>query len=207
MEAVLAAGTLQRLRVAGLAALAARPRMLIVGDGHGRSTEGVLRAMPEATITIVEMSPRMIEVARRRLRRLGLPLGRVAWRCADIRTWTAPPATFDVIVTHFVLDCFTPEDVDAVVRRLGQLARRDSIWLLTDFRLPAQGWRRARARVIHRLMYAFFRLVVGLEARALTPPDAALVRSGFVLRRRRLASAGLLHADVWARGRGVRPRV
>lgn len=207
LEAILAAGTLQRMRAFGLDRLPTVPHVLIVGDGHGRGTETILRAVPGATVTVVELSARMIAVARQRLSRRGLDPDRVAWICADIREWRASPAQFDAIVTQFVLDCFSAADVDAVVARLGARARPGAVWLLADFAIPARGWMRWRAIIIHRLMYAFFRRVVGLEARELTPPDRALARCGFVLEARRSASAGLVHADVWVRGRSDRENV
>jgi hypothetical protein len=65
--------------------------------------------------------------------------------------------------------------------------------------VPDRGWRRARAKAIHAAMYAFFRRTAGISARFLTPPDPSLRRAGFVLRRRAVASQGLLHADLWSR--------
>ena len=65
--------------------------------------------------------------------------------------------------------------------------------------MPERGWRRWRARAIHALMYAFFRVATRLPARRHTNPDPFLLRAGFRLRGRRTSEWGLLQADLWQR--------
>jgi hypothetical protein len=48
-------------------------------------------------------------------------------------------------------------------------------------------------------MYAFFRVVVALPARRLTPPDRLLEQQGFRLDGRRDREWGLLRSDLWRR--------
>lgn len=199
MEFLLAGGVLQRMRRRWMPALADCADVLIAGDGHGRGAELVLHAAPQAQIVVVEASAGMIGVARRRLRVSGADRDRIHWVHADLRTWRAPEARFDAIVTQFFLDCFAPESLAGVVHHLGLAARREACWLLCDFRVPEHGWRRRRAQAIHALMYGFFRATVGLEARRLTAPDDALRAAGFCLEGRETASAGLLHTDLWRR--------
>jgi len=124
----------------------------------------------------------------------------VRWECKDVLAWQ-PDQTYDAIVACFFLDCFAPDELAAVVRNLGACAAEDAVWLVTDFNVPARGLARWRARAVHALMYAFFRVVTKLPARKLTPPDAELERQGFVLTGRHHAEWGLLRADVWERRR------
>lgn len=200
MEWMLAGGVLHRARTAWAAEAAGAGRILIAGDGPGRGVEALRVAAPRAEITVIEQSPAMIAVARRRLARMGLADG-VRWIEADARR-VGPGAvpSQDVIVTQFFLDCFDAEGVGRVVDALAALARPEAAWLLADFRVPEAGWRRWRAGAALGLAHGFFRVTTGLEATALTPPEPALARAGFAPRGRRLFSAGMVYSDWWARG-------
>jgi hypothetical protein len=81
------------------------------------------------------------------------------------------------------------------------LFQNEARWLLADFRVPASGWRKWRARVILSLMYAFFRFATGLPASRLTSADDFLQATGFRLAGRRLANFGLAHSDLWLRSK------
>ena len=120
------------------------------------------------------------------------------WEGRDALAWQ-PDQAYDAIVTCFFLDCFTPDALAAVVGHLGACATENAVWLVSDFNVPSRGLARWRARAVHALMYAFFRIVTKLPARRLTPPDAELERQGFVLAGRHETEWGLLRADVWER--------
>ncbi|MFO1513607.1 MAG: hypothetical protein U1F83_11930 [Verrucomicrobiota bacterium] len=114
-------------------------------------------------------------------------------------TRSATPQHFDLIVTHFFLDCFQRDELAVLVNQLAAGATPEARWLVADFREPETGWRRWRARAVLALLYAFFRAVTGLSASRLTPPDEFLVRSGFQLSARKLANFGLVYSDLWER--------
>ena len=156
-------------------------------------------------LTLVDSSERMLALIARDLARHGAARSRVSFVHRDVRDLSWPPGTFDAVASHFFLDCFTAGELEAVVSRVARWTTDDARWLVSDFAVPDGGWRRWRAMAIHAAMYAFFRLTTGIAARRLTPPDGALRRAGFVLRRRVGASQGLLHADLWSRsGRATR---
>jgi hypothetical protein len=110
-----------------------------------------------------------------------------------------PMHTFDAIVTHFFLDCFREDQLARLVGVLAAAAKRRAVWLLADFQIPASGLQRHRARLIHKVMYAFFRVTCGLPARRLTTPDPFLQSHHFGLADRRISEWGLLHSDRWVR--------
>jgi ubiquinone/menaquinone biosynthesis C-methylase UbiE len=142
----------------------------------------------------------MLALARERLQSAGLDLGQIEYVHANALAWVPPSDAYDLIVTHFVLDCFPPDQLRRVVTQLAQAARADASWLLADFQVPPMGLRRYRAVIIHKLMYLFFRLTTHLPARKLTPPDDLLQGCNFVLRERQETEWGLLHTDRWERG-------
>lgn len=200
MEAVAAGRIMQRCRTSFLAETVGRQRALLVGEGPGRFLVELLRTAPRIEVTVLEQSARMIREAKSRVEKRGLDASRVEFHAMNALSCTPPAQGFDLIATHFFLDCFGPEELDVLVGKLGQSATEDARWLLGDFCIPKRGWRRFRARVIHATMYAFFRAATGLSAKRLTPPDPFLQKAGFQRAERRLFSLGLLHSDLWVRG-------
>jgi SAM-dependent methyltransferase len=196
LEAITAGERLQRARTAWLDELSGRRRILSAGEGHGRFAAACAARFPAADLTCVEASPAML--ARAQARTPGRS-GRLHWQLADLRDWTPPAEKFDAIVTCFFLDCFPPETLAAIIAKLAGCAAPDAVWLIADFAVPAHGPARWRARAVHALMYAFFRTIVGLPARHLTPPDHLLRAEGFALAGRRESEWGLLRTDVWRR--------
>ncbi|MEZ5287435.1 MAG: class I SAM-dependent methyltransferase [Vicinamibacterales bacterium] len=201
METVLAGPLLQRCRATHLAAVSNAREVLVLGPGRGRFVRALLEAAPDAQLTLVDSSARMLACLRRDLHRL-MPaaLPRVRLVHADARAWE-PPGTFDLVATHFFLDCFDPADLQVVVDRVADWTRPGSRWVVSDFQVPDHGWRRVRARAVHALMYAFFRVTTRISATHVTPPDPLLERAGFRLDGRTTSNFGLLHADLWSKVR------
>jgi ubiquinone/menaquinone biosynthesis C-methylase UbiE len=199
MEFLLAGGKLQRCRTAFIRDIPPPRRVLMLGEGNGRCLVELLRAFPAASFTCVDASARMLECARARVLTHGLSDDAIEFIHADALHWQPQTAHFDLLVTHFFLDCFRAEQLTALIPRLASAATPDARWLLADFREPASGFAKWRARWILRTMYFFFRRATHLPAKHLTPPDSFLQRSGFTLRERRLSDWGLLHGDLWQR--------
>jgi ubiquinone/menaquinone biosynthesis C-methylase UbiE len=198
MEWLLAGGKLQRCRAAFLPAVPAPRRALVVGQGHGPFVEALIEAHPTIDCTCVDVSAGMLEVAKARLQAAGLTGARVEFVHADILEWE-PAGEYDLIATHFVLDCFRPDQLDRVLSKLSSVAAPAARWLVSDFQEPAAGVARWRARAILEMMYLFFRWATALPASKLTPPDDLLARHGFLLSRRQVFEWGLLHSDLWIR--------
>ena len=202
MEALLAGSKLDEARTKWLCALADRQSILSMGEGHGRFVRACSNRWPHAEITCVDASGRMLGRARQKmtaLARPGISAPKLNWKVADALAWEPEPAQFDALVTCFFLDCFPPASLETVIAKMARSAKRNAVWLVTDFAVPERGFWQWRARAVHALMYAFFRCVVGLPARQLTPPDRLLRQNGFELERRAEFEWGLLRADVWRR--------
>lgn len=193
IEYSFAGHALQKCRTAFLDDLESPSRVLILGEGDGSFLAELLRRHPRAEVTCIDASAAMLDLARTRID----PAAQVKFIHADILTWTRPAAGFDLIVTHFVLDCFRPEELAAVLGKLAAAAAPGARWLVSDFRVPAAGPAKWLARGVLHFLYAFFRRVASVPADRLTPPDERLRHAGFELRERRLHRWGLLHSDLW----------
>lgn len=200
MEWVLAGRLLQRARVRWLQDLAGCRNVLSVGEGHGRFAAAFVRAFPRSRLTCIDDSAGMLARAQRRVQRVDAARDRVSWIQTSLPGWSPPTERFDGIVTHFFLDCFRPDALGELIRWLSAAAAADATWLISDFSVPPAGWKRWRARAIHRLMYWFFAVVTGIPAREVTDPDEWLTAFGFSRTGREEFDWGLIRADSWVRG-------
>jgi ubiquinone/menaquinone biosynthesis C-methylase UbiE len=194
MEWLLAGRKLQTCRTAFLEDAARARSILLVGEGHGKFLEVLCRAAPEATISYVDASVEMGRVARARL--TTHEQNRVLFHSIPIMQFE-PGQKFDLIVTHFFLDCFAEEELGAVIERLAHFLLPEAAWIIADFQVPRQGWRRWRAQAILALAYSFFRMATQLAARRLVSPQALLQAQGLNLETRLEFNFGLLYAELW----------
>jgi len=195
LERLVFGDQLQEARVAFVSEIPTSCRVLIVGEGDGRFLAEFVRQYPEAEIDCVEASARMIALARSRLG----AAHKVNFVRADLRQFSLEKDCYDLIVTHFFLDCFTGAALHEVVQRLADAANAAAVWLLADFRLPENGWQRVHARVWIRAMYLFFRLTSGLKTRRLDDPAPSLRENRFACDRERRSCFGMIQSSVWHR--------
>ena len=199
LEWLLAGGKLQRCRTAYLRGIPSPRHALLLGEGNGRFLPEFLAAYPDARVTCVDASAAMLERARARLRATPVDFDAVEFVHADVFTWSPPTGCYDLLVTHFFFDCFRRDQIERLLEILGPAQTPDAQWLLADFRVPASGLARWRARWIVRSLYFFFQGTTGLAASKLIPAEDFLVPRGFALRERRISEWGLLHSDWWTR--------
>ncbi|HXM32069.1 MAG TPA: class I SAM-dependent methyltransferase [Chthoniobacterales bacterium] len=189
---------LQRCRVACLGEIAAPRRALIVGEGNGRFLCELLREYPAVEVDCLDASARMLQLARERVEQTSHDYAaRVRFIHEDIAVWTPPASRYDLIVTHFVLDCFREPELSLIIKKLADAATKDATWLLADFCIPAGRFARARARVWLTVMYQFFRFTARIPANELIDPTAFMRAEGFTLARQRLFQHGMLRSEMW----------
>src|SRR5579884_25684 len=137
---------LERRRFRYLSEVASAKRALILGDGDGRFLARFSR-ISEASVEYVDSSKRMLQLAGARA-----GCGRTAYRHGDARALEFESHGFDLIVTHFFLDCFDSPDLERLIARLQEVACPGALWLVSEFREPV--W----AAPLIRALYLFFRL-------------------------------------------------
>jgi len=197
LETIAFGNALQRARTACLDEISSPRRALIVGEGNGRFLRELLRAHPDTQVDCIDASERMLQLAQRSV---GDSTNRVTFLRHDITSWSPTPAgRYDLIVTHFFLDCFSDGELAQVISKLSQAGTADAAWLVADFRIPAQAFARARARMWLAMMYCFFRRVAGIDARNLVDPSPFLRAEGFSLMQQHLSRHGMLKSELWRR--------
>ncbi|MEP7014108.1 MAG: class I SAM-dependent methyltransferase [Verrucomicrobiota bacterium] len=189
---------LQRARIQWLDNIPRPKRVLILGEGNGRFLCELLRVHPKIDIDCVDASTRMLSLAETRLRRSHPEsCQHVRFIHADILQWS-PPNSYDLIVTHFFLDCFPRNELKAIVDKLAHAAAPGAVWLLADFDIPPVGiFAQMQATFLLRLMYLFFRYVAGITANALVDPSPHLEATNFILMSRRTFRVAMIKSELW----------
>ncbi len=186
---------LQRARVFWIDKIPEPKRVLVVGEGDGRFLCELARLFPKTEIDCVDASERMLRLARMRIQRTCAHAGaRIEYFQEDILTWP-PRGPYDLLVTHFFLDCFLREEVRRIVSKLGDAATSDAVWLLADFTVPPSGLDRMHARIWLRLMYCFFRITAGIDAKELVDATPYLRENRFSLASSERFHSGLLKSE------------
>lgn len=173
-------------------------RVLMVGEGDGRFLRRFLRANDVATVDYVDSSAVMGELARRRIAETDF-CHRVTFFTSDLRDLALAPHAYDLIFTHFFLDCFDTSEAYAMIQKLARSATNGALWVVSEFAVTGRGWRAWRSRLWVNFLYAAFRLTTGLRIRKLPSYNAGLEDCGFHLVHRRTRSAGLLKSELWQR--------
>lgn len=199
MEAVSFGRRLHECRMAMLARMATRRRALVLGDGDGRFLAELLRVNSEVKVDAIDGSPAMTDEARQRV--LAIPGGieRVNFVVADARTVHFPAGHYDLIVSHFFLDCFPQRQLDPLVGRIAAGLAPCGEWVVGDFRVPEKQPARLFGQIALLGMYTFFRCVSGLPAGRLTDPTPVLRQCGLHPVADWRALGGFLACTAWAK--------
>ena len=89
-----------------------------------------------------------------------------------------PTHPYDLVVTHFFLDCLTQPELEALIQRLTPALEPNALWLISDFRIPT-GPMRLPARAMVRSLYLAFRILTGLRTTRLPDHATPLTAAGF----------------------------
>jgi ubiquinone/menaquinone biosynthesis C-methylase UbiE len=198
LETIAFGQSLQRARIRWLETIPRPQRVLILGEGNGRFLCELLRVHPKIDIDCIDASERMLTLAGTRTRRRhpeSWP--RIQFIHADIRN-RSPLHSYDLIVTHFLFDCFPRDELKAIVDKVARAAAPGAVWLLADFTVPPAGiLARAHAKFWLRIMYLFFRNAGGITANELVDPSPYLEEHNFVPISRQSSRAAMLKSELW----------
>jgi SAM-dependent methyltransferase len=185
---------LERCRFYRLAQLTDRRRALVIGDGDGRFLARLMRQNAQLEAEAVDSSSAMLRLLQQRVAEGGAS-ERLLVHCEDARGFS-PSGEYDLVATHFFLDCLTTEEVIALAERIRSRLLPGAVWIVSDFAIP-RGVLALPARLIVSLLYAVFGLLTGLEVRRLPRLGAAFRSAGFSLVERKQWLGGLLCSELW----------
>jgi ubiquinone/menaquinone biosynthesis C-methylase UbiE len=189
---------LKRCRVLRVAGIGGRKRALVYGDGDGRFVAELARRVPTLRIAAVDASPEMLRETARRLS----PEAQVWLVQADAlecNVGAFPEAPFDLIVTHFFLDCFEEAELTLLLSRVNAAVEENASWVVSDFAIPQRNPARLLGILIVRGLYLAFGVLTGLKTRRLPDHGQVMRKAGWVLEDRRELLLGLLVSESWRR--------
>jgi SAM-dependent methyltransferase len=171
---------------------------IVLGDGDGRFTARLLRESPHISIHAVDSSPAMLAALTRAC---GPNAARLITELTDLRAWLpSPTAHYDLVVTHFFLDCLSTHEVLALADRIKPTVSSGALWVVSEFAVPSGWFGRLIAEPIVRSLYLAFGLLTGLRTRTLPDHASALQAAGFICRESRPRLGGLLVSELWTAG-------
>lgn len=171
---------------------------LLLGDGDGRFAARLLRSAPLAQVHAVDSSTEMLAALKRRCDDAGAG-DRVSVYVADLSRdfpGTLQQQRFDLITTHFFLDCLEEEQIEAMVLRLQPLLTNDVRWIVSEFNVPDSAMR-GPAKLLVGSLYLAFRILTGMRVRRLPDYQSTFEKLGFQRQCRAFHLGGLLLSEVW----------
>lgn len=124
-------GLIRRAKMAQLPYLNDGARVLYLGAGSGE--DAIAAARSGARVTAIDLSSRMIERLRRRLRRKGADAELIA---ADALALNPDPL-FDVVAGNYFFNVFGPRDMPVVLARATTYLRPGGLLMIADMAPPS----------------------------------------------------------------------
>ena len=200
MEYLTFGSAIWRCRTHFLSQLANSRNALALGDGDGRFTAALLEANPHLHVNAVDSSAAMLRLLEHRVN--------AAIHDASVRLRThhsdalafahnlPTEPQYDLIVTHFFLDCLTQFEAESLARKIASHLKPGALWLVSDFRTPTGvvSW---PARALVRSLYLAFHVLTGLRVTRLPDHAAAFHLAGLVQTAQHRSLAGILATELW----------
>ena len=108
-------------------------------------------------------------------------------------------APFDLVVTHFFLDCISEAEIASLLSRVNTATEEHALWVVSEFALPKRNPARLAGKLIIRALYLAFGLLTGLRTRRLPEYGRVMQQTGWILEGRREWLSGLLVSECWRR--------
>jgi SAM-dependent methyltransferase len=196
LEYLTLGSALQNCRTHYLPQLLDRRRALVLGDGDGRFLAQLLASNPDLRADAIDTSATMLQLLRQRCE-AATPNAATRLRTHHANAITVPlEDSYDLVVTHFFLDCLTQPDLDSLITRINPTLTPGALWLVSDFRIPS-GPMHLPAKLLVRTLYLAFRLLTGLRTTHLADYATPLTQAGLTRIAHQHRLAGLLTTELW----------
>ena len=106
-----------------------------------------------------------------------------------------PP--YDLVATHFFLDCFTEDEIRLLLQRATPFLEANATWVVSEFAVPAEFPLKWFAIFLLSILYRGFGLLTGLRVRRLPNYARLFQEAGFTRVAHRSFLGGLLVSELW----------
>lgn len=185
-------GALHRSQTFFLSRLQKSDNVLVVGGGTGRFLVDLLKVGESLKVTYVDISPGMILKAKKKVNKLGKS-EHVEFICGGLES--IPNGKYDLICTHYFLDCFEEGELFGVIQQFKSLLSKDGLWHFTDFYLDDSSSMFRKSFV--SFLYFFFRSFCGLKVKKLANFKELFSKNGLQLKEEGYFYRGLLRTGLY----------
>ena len=187
---------LRKAQTCFLTSLPPNADVLVVGGGSGWFLEQLLRISKPKFVLYVELSPKMLALAKARIaKNCPSQLGKVEFVQGNVEDITEE-GSYDVVVTHCLLDMFAGLQLQGIVRRLRRTLKNNGIWYFSDFR-HAEKWPMSWiSKVLIWMMYRFFKWWCDIPATRLPDFQAAFDLAGLEPKATKLFFGGMIQSKL-----------
>ena len=196
IEKIIFRSDLEKVRRMNLALVKNAKSILLLGDGDGRFLEQVSLMGTDAFIVSVDSSAKMIDLAKRKLKKSSL---NVEFNCTKIEDFQ-PIDNFkpDLIIAHFFLDCFTHDEVKLIIDRVSGWAAANAKFVISDFLLTKNAsFNRIYQKMLTKIMIRFFRLFCGISTRFLPNIPKIMTAQGWNCLSQESLKSEFINSWVW----------
>jgi hypothetical protein len=183
---------LERCRLHFLPLLFDQKHALVLADGDGRFLAALLTANRHLHADAIDTSETMLQLLSHRC---AASADRLQTHHTSALAF-APTGPYDLVVTHFFLDCLSQSDLETLAARIGPALAPKALWLVSDFHIPSSPMR-LPARILVRALYFSFRILTGLRTTHLPDHATALTQAGLTRIAHYRSLAGLLTTELW----------
>lgn len=175
-------GVIEKAKVANYNAISNGSNILFIGGGSGISLVKLLSLEKNLTIDYVDASQKMIVIAQRRV---GESEG-LNFYHTPIEKFDG--AGYDFIITEFIFDLFTKEEIGKLVRLINSKLKIGGFWIDTDFRKPIL----MEDRILLKLMYYFFKATSAINTSNLVETKPIMIKEGFKIKKNLKFKSGFI---------------
>jgi ubiquinone/menaquinone biosynthesis C-methylase UbiE len=192
---------LERCRFHFLPHLRDTHHALLLGDGDGRFTAALLQQAPQTQAIAIDGSEAMLHALRQRCEAVhaGERLTTICMLLNEGLPVSVTSSQFDLVATHFFLDCLSEAEVDRITRDAMACTTANARWVISEFRIPDRGAMRLPSRLVVRLLYLAFGMLTGLRTQRLPAYEPILQKRGWCLTQQQTRWGGLLVSQLWQR--------
>src|SRR5262249_9080878 len=105
----------------------------------------------------------------------------------------------DLVVTNFFLDCLSHNDAAKLIDQLSHRVAPGAQWVISEFHIPENGWRRVHAGLWIWVMYRFFRLAPVLRISKIPPYREILRTAGWRMLKHEMHRFDLISSELWTK--------
>jgi Methyltransferase domain len=192
---------LQRCRTRFLPQLRHSRNALVFGDGDGRFLKALFTDNPKIHADAIDSSGSMLDLLHERISHIGAA-NRLRTHHTDALHFIPQPSLgtasepYDLVATHFFLDCLSTQQVQKLVTNLQPHLAPEALWVISEFRIPNTRMR-LPAHLVVGSLYLAFRIMTGLRTTQLPLYSEVLLNAGFRRLEERSSLAGLLTSQLW----------